>query len=165
MREIRRDKAHKKRLELEAGLKVSLRDEAIETYEYQTKMKAIANNMHLIEEAVDNPKKLAKLETDLEIVTEKIKDPRHPVSQIDQVKFMDKEDLKKRERDAKQLIKNLKEDRAKREEKKKKQDEELRKKFLLEEKEMKEREAKLKKEKWVQKVEKKKAIESAKKAR
>ena len=46
-------------------------------------MKAIANNMDQIEDAIDNPFKLLALYTSLGIVTEKIKDPRHPVSQID----------------------------------------------------------------------------------
>ena len=101
MREIRRDKALKKRAELEAGLKVSLRDAVVETVEYNAKMKAIAANMDLIENAVDDPVKLAELETALGIVAEKVKDPRHPVSQIDQVKYMDKEEAEKRARDAK----------------------------------------------------------------
>lgn len=72
---------------------------------------------------------------------------------------MDKDDKKKRERDAKLLIKNLKEDRAKRAEKQKLKDEEYRKKQLADEQEMKDRAAKLKLERWTQKVEKKKAIE------
>lgn len=78
---------------------------------------------------------------------------------------MDKDDKKKRERDAKLLIKNLKEDRAKRAEKQKLKDEEYRKKQLADEQEMKDRAAKLKLERWTQKVEKKKAIELAKKER
>ena len=83
MREIRRDKALKKRHELEAGLKVSLRDDAIETFEYNAKMKALASNMDLIENAIEDPVKLTELMVTLGIVTEKVADPRHPVSQID----------------------------------------------------------------------------------
>ena len=61
MRQIRRDKALKKRHELEAGLEVSLRDAVIETYEFNAKMKAIASNMDLIENAIDDPAKLTEL--------------------------------------------------------------------------------------------------------
>lgn len=61
LREVRREKALKKRHELEAGLKVSLRDGVLETFEYNTKMKAIASNMDLIENAIDDPVKLTEL--------------------------------------------------------------------------------------------------------
>jgi hypothetical protein len=63
-----------KKYELEESLKLMLKDDVISKKDYEAKMAQIANNVHLIEEAVADSNKMRELEHKLGIVSETLKE-------------------------------------------------------------------------------------------
>ena len=93
-----------------------LRDDIIPKHEFDKKFKMIQENVHLIQEAIDNPQKTEELEKSLGIVKEQ---PKEVILISEMSKNNPLEEQKKLERQAKSMVRKFNEDRRKREEKQK----------------------------------------------
>ena len=102
-----------------------LRDAIISQLTYEHKKDNILKNLHLIEEAIDDPVKMKKLEQDLGIVAEPLKEV---ILMSEMSKQNPVEEQKKKEKEARLLIRKLNEDKRNREKQKAVKMEELSKK-------------------------------------
>ena len=109
-----------------------LKEDVINKKDYDSKMTLISTNIHLIEEAIDDPQKMKELEANLGIVNESLKEV---ILMSDLSKVNPLEEQKKKEREARLLVKKLNEDRRIREKNKMIKYEELKQKKLQDEKE------------------------------
>jgi hypothetical protein len=123
--QIRKFKVQSKKYELEQSLNIMLRDAIISQLTYEHKKDNILKNLHLIEEAIDDPVKMKKLEQDLGIVAEPLKEV---ILMSEMSKQNPVEEQKKKEKEARLLIRKLNEDKRNREKQKAVKMEELSKK-------------------------------------